>query len=125
MEKAHGKRAFLLFVYRDYAGGDWLNLPQAAQFPIDLIRIERLRIETVPDPFQVFVMLRMIGVVDRLQQVLISDCSAYVFWWAGAGAHKANRVTHTFLRRKNAFNKEFMRPQVAEIVLVRKPRGLT
>jgi hypothetical protein len=34
------------------------------------------------------------------------------------------RVTHTCLRGKNVFDEELMRPQIAEIVLVGKPRGL-
>ena len=70
--------------------GDWYCLFQSAEFPIDLIRIERLGVETVPDPIQVSIMLRMIGVVDRLQQVLVSDCSAYAFQWAGARIRKAH-----------------------------------
>jgi hypothetical protein len=39
--------------------GDWLYLLQAAQFPIDLVRIEHLGVETVTNPFQVFLLLRM------------------------------------------------------------------
>ena len=39
--------------------GDWFYLLQAAQFPIDLVRIERFGVETVPNPFQVFLVLRM------------------------------------------------------------------
>ncbi len=69
-------------------------------------------------------MLWMVGVVDRLQQVLVSDCSAYAFRWAGAGAPKADRVMRTWLQGKNVFDEELMCPLIAEIVLVGKPRGL-
>ena len=83
-----------------------------------------LGVEIIPDPFQISLMLWMVGIVDRLQQILVSDSSAYVFRWAGAGARKADRVTHTCLRGKNVFDEELMRLQIAEIVLVGKPRGL-
>jgi hypothetical protein len=39
--------------------GDWFYLPQAAQFPIDLVRIERLGVLTVTNSFQVILVLRM------------------------------------------------------------------
>jgi hypothetical protein len=39
--------------------GDWFYLLQAAEFPIDLVRIERFGVETVTNPFQVFLVLRM------------------------------------------------------------------
>jgi hypothetical protein len=124
--KGKGARsAFLLFVYRGYVGvGDWLYLLQPAQLPIDLIRIERLGVETVPNPFQVFLMLRMVGVVERLQQGLVSGYSANVFGRTGAGTHQANWITHTFLRGKNVFDEEFMLPKVTEIVLVGKAKVL-
>src|SRR5882724_6130464 len=39
--------------------GDWFYLFQAVQFPIDVVRIERFGVETVTNPFQVLLMLRM------------------------------------------------------------------
>jgi hypothetical protein len=67
--------------------------------------------------------LRMAGVMDRFQQVLVSAHSAYVFGRTGAGARKADWILDTCLWGKNVFDTEFMRPKVAEVVRVSKPRG--
>jgi hypothetical protein len=70
-------------------------------------------------------MLWMVGVVDRLQQGLVSSHSAYVFGRTGAGTRQADRITHTRLRGKNVFDEELMMPPVPKVVLVGKGRETT
>jgi hypothetical protein len=92
---------------------------------IDFVYIERLWVETVPDPFQKLLVLRMVRVLERLQQALVSGHSAYVFGRTGARARKTNRIPHTCLWGKTVFDEELVLPPVPEIVLVGKARRLT
>jgi hypothetical protein len=101
------------------------RLLHAAQFLVDRTEIKGLGIEVAADPFQVFLVFGMLGVARRLQEVFVAGYSAYVFGRTGAGARQAERVTHARLRGKNVFDEDLVLPEVAEIVLVRKPRRLT
>ena len=65
-------------------------LPYAAQSLIDLIHIKRLGVEGAANPLQVFVVLRVLGVSQGFEEILVAGCSSHVFRGTGAGSRQAN-----------------------------------
>ncbi len=94
----------------------------AAQVAIDFIHIERLGVEGPSNPFQIFLVVGMVGIVHCIQEVLVAGDSAYVFRRAGAGALQAGGVVTAFFRWEDVFHEELVLPAVAKVVGVGKAR---
>src|SRR6266508_23342 len=72
-----------------------LDIPQPG---IDFIQLELFRIEFAADPLDVFIVLLVVGIVDRRQKVFVSAGAAAILGRAGAGAADTARIPNTGLR---------------------------
>src|SRR5712671_617876 len=85
---------------------------------IDDQRIELFRIEFATDPFDHLLVLGMLRVADRRQEIRISPDAAAIVGRTGALAADADRNRQTFGSVENFFNDHLMLPAVAEVVQI-------
>lgn len=88
-------------------------LLQPAQSLIDLIYIKRLGVEVTANPFPVFIVFRMIGAIDGLQEIIVAWYSSHVFRGTGSSPRQTDGVLDALLRRKDLLYDEHVLPVVA------------
>ena len=80
--------------------------------------VEVLGVEPPANPFKHAVMLVMIGITDRLDELRIAWVSADVFWGAGALSGDDAWVSRSRLSIGHGFKHDVVLPAIAEIVFI-------
>ena len=76
-----------------------------AQRPVDGIEVESLRIECAADPRERAVVLLVLGVFDRGEELLVARRPADIIRWSGTCAGGAERVVPISIGRARGFTK--------------------
>src|SRR3989344_8767462 len=85
---------------------------------VDVVEIERLGIESIAEPFKHFLMVFVLRVFQRIEQVLVAPWPAAVLGRAGAAAFDAAWVMGAGFRREGLLDFQIVFPAVTEIVIV-------
>src|SRR6202035_4267241 len=73
----------------------------STQFLVDRLDVKLLRVELVADPFEHFLVLRVAGVLDGLQEVAVAPRPAAILRWAGPLAVDTARIMDArFIRKR-------------------------
>ncbi len=109
---------FVLAVVLDETGE--ILFGQAGEQVIDQIDIEGLRIEILPQPVEHFLVFRVIGIGEDLNEVVVSGRAAAIF--RGAGAFAVDDDEEIVLGGELSEQCDLVFPAIAEVV-IKNDRG--
>src|SRR2546427_6574994 len=95
--------------------------PTAVERAVDFLDVEGSGVEVPAGPLQHFVVLRMLGVLHHLQEMVVARQTADVLRRTGAAPGQNHRVAFRCGARNDLFEQEFVLPAIAEIVVVDTP----
>ena len=93
----------------------------ARQDAVDGVGVERVRIKAAATPTQHVLMIRMLRIADRLQELAITPDPSHILRRTDPFPCQYPRVSHLHGGRGNTFEHKVMFPPITEIVLVDHP----
>ena len=88
------------------------------QGAVHSIHAEFSRIKILFQPLDQMLVIRVLGIGNHSQQVIISINAATILWRTGILARSADGISHGWIRRQNLLNEDVVQPTVTEIIFV-------
>src|ERR1035441_3351477 len=88
------------------------------ELPVDVVDRKGLGIKTITNPIPQLLMVIVVGVTDRVQEIVESPDAPTIFRWAGELAASAHRIRHVRISSQAPLKDNAVLPGIAKIIRV-------